>query len=110
MIINYLQRWGTDGAHYTQTIKIDKVVAEKFNNYLLKLKSEIDNNFFKNHYYSENDLKIKSLDYLWDGVNFTNLIHLELFINFYLKEIYQPPKKDKNFERILHRNTIIEVI
>lgn len=110
MIVSYRKRWGTDGTCYRQTIKINDELKEKYNLYLMGLKTAIDKEFYKRHCYSENDLKIKSLEYLQDGVNYTNLIHLDLFINFYIKEIYTPPKKDKDFERITFNNTIIEVI
>lgn len=110
IIVSYRKRWGTDGTCYRQTIKIDDNTKEKYNHYLMNKKTKIDNNFFKSHCYSGEDLKIKSLEYLENGVNFTNLIHLRLFIEFYLKELYTPPKKDRDFERITYNNTIIEVI
>ena len=111
MIINYQKRWNPEtGTCYTQTIKINNNIKEKYNKYLLDIKTDIDKKFFKNHCYSENDLKIKGINYLDNGINFTNLIHLQTFIEFYLKIIYTPPKKDKNFGRILWRNTIIEVV
>lgn len=81
-----------------------------FNKYLEEKKEEVGKRFYKNHCYSDWDLKLKSLDYLSEGINYTNLIHLQLFTEFYLKKLYIAPKKDKNFERVLYRNTILQVI
>lgn len=105
MIVNYCQCWGESGTHYTQQIKIDTKTMEKFNNYIKELKEESNKKFI----YSDYDLKILNLKPLEKGVNFTNLIHLELFTQFYIKKLYIPPKKDKDFERILNRNTVIIV-
>lgn len=112
IIVNYCKRWNPEtGTCYTQTIKIDNTTKMMFNHYLTNAKKQAEKNFIKNkHCYSENDLKIKSLNYLSSGVNYTNLIHLQLFIEFYLKALYTPPKKDRDYERILWRNTILEVI
>jgi hypothetical protein len=108
MKINYFKKWGNDGTCYTQMIKIDKWLKEYYNNYLMNLKYEIDKKYFETHCYSDNDLKIKSIDYLDNGINFTNLIHLNVF----LQVINELNKKGYNldFNRILWRNTIIEVI
>ena len=110
IIVSYRKRWGIDGTCYRQTIKINKTVKKLFNYYLQNEKKQAENNYKKNHCYSSEDMKIKSLEYLKDGINYTNLIHLQLFINFYLKALYTPPKKDRDYERIIYNNTIIEVI
>lgn len=108
MKIDYKKHFGNDSTVYTQTIKINKWLKEYYNNYLLKLKIKTDENFFKNHSYSENDLKIKSIEYLENGINYTNLIQLDIFlqvINELNKNGY-----NFNFKRLLWRNTIIIVI
>jgi hypothetical protein len=109
MIISYQKNWDNNtGTCYTQKIKIDKWIAEEFNNYLMNKKMEIDKHYFKTRLYSEYDLKIKSIDYIWRGVNYTNLIHLQVFIEL----INKLNNKGYNFntKRILDRNTIIEVV
>lgn len=108
MKISYNKRFGKDGTCYSQTIKIDKTIMEKYNNLLMNKKMEIDNNFFKTRTYSENDLKIKSLDYLCVGVNYTNLKHLDLFIELIC--LLNDKGYDLDIKRIMYRNTIIEVI
>ena len=108
MIVNYIKKWGKDGTCYSQTIKIDKWIAEEFNILLNNKKIEIDNNFLKNHCYSDNDLKIKSIDFLWQGTNYTNLIHLDIFLE--LINILNKKGYNFDFKRLLYRNTIIEVI
>lgn len=106
--VNYQKRWGNSGTCYTQTIKIDNNLAKRYNNYLEMLKAKVEVNFKKTHVYSDYDLKIKNLDYLRRGVNYTNLTQLGLFL-----ELINMINKDENqkidFKRVLWRNTIIEV-
>ena len=107
IIINYCKQWGNDGTVYTQTIKINKKMAEKFNAYIQELKQEATKKFV----FSNADMKILYyLEELKEGKNYTTLSQKDYFIAFYLKEIYEAPKKDRDFERILDRNTIFEVI
>lgn len=109
MRIDYKKKWNNEtGTCYRQTITIDKWIMEEFNKMLMNKKINIDNVFLKKHTYSEQDLKIKSLDYLKIGVNYTNLIHLRLFIEL----IFDLNNKGYNFnyKRILNRNTLIKVI
>lgn len=108
MIIDYKKHYGNDGTVYTQTIKIDKWLKEYYNNYLLKLKTEVDNNFIKTRLYSDKDLTIKSIEYLENGINCTNLIQLDIF----LQVIDELNNNGYNFDfkRILWRNTIINVL
>ena len=103
IVIDYKKHYGNDGTVYDQTVTIDKNTMEEYNHFINDLKTEIDLNFMKTHTYSENDLKIKSIDFLEKGVNFTNLIHLNLFIVF-----CQKTKRD--ITRLLYRNTIIKVV
>ena len=103
IVIDYKKRCGNNGTVYDQMATIDKNTMEEYNQFLNDLKTEIDLNFMKTHIYSENDLKIKSIDFLEKGVNFTNLIHLNLFIVF-----CQKTKRD--ITRLLYRNTIIKVV
>lgn len=108
MKIDYKKHFGNNGTVYNQTIKIDKWLKEYYNSYLLKLKTKIDENYLKNHSYSENDLKIKSVEYLENGTNYTNLIQLDVF----LQVINELNNNSYNFDfrRLLWRNTIIIVI
>lgn len=106
--VNYQKHFGNDGTCYTQNIKINDWLKEYYNNYLMKLKEQVEENYIKNHYYTEQDLKIKSINYLEKGVNYTNLIHLSVF----LQVINELNKKGYgfSFKRILWRNTTIEVV
>lgn len=111
IIINYCQAWNPEtGTHYTQQIKIDINTMVAFNNYIREKQKEIERAFKKRHTYTNEDMKIKSITPLKTGVNYTNLIYLDMFISFYIKTLYTPPKKDKTLERILDRNTLIIVI
>ena len=103
------KRHSKDGTIYDQTITIDKNFMELYNNFLLDKKIKIDNNFFKKHIYSEEDLKIKSINYLEKGSNFTNLIQLRLLLEFIIN--YNKNNNNKiDFKRIKTRNTIVKVI
>lgn len=107
MKINYQKKWGNDGTVFTQTIKIDKDMAEKFNKYIVKLKDEAVKKFIC----EEKDMKIiYYLEPLLNNVNYTTLTTLQYFVNFYLKNYIHGAKRDKDFERILYRNTIIEIV
>lgn len=107
MKVNYLKHIGNNGTIYNQTIKIDKWIMEYYNNYLNNLKIDIDKQFLEKYCYNDNDLKVKSLEYLKEGTNFTNLIHLSIF----LQVINDLNNQGYNFDfkRVLYRNTIIEV-
>lgn len=107
MKVNYQKKWGNDGTVYTQTIKIDKDMAEKFNKYVTKIKETLIGKFI----YSNEDIKILSyLETLENKMNYTTLTTLNHFHNFYLKNYIHGAKRDKDFERILYRNTIIEIV
>lgn len=107
MKVNYQKKWGNDGTVYTQTIKIDKDMAEKFNKYVIKIKETLVGKFI----YSNEDMKIMSyLETLENKINYTHLTTLQHFIEFYLKNYIHGAKRDKDFERILYRNTIIEIV
>ncbi len=103
MKVDYKKQWGKNGTVYDQTITIDKATMEKFNNYMCERKTQVDLEFTKKHTYSEWDLKIKSVDYLEKGINFTNLIHLQLFNEFCFENRI-------DLKRVLRRNTIIKVV
>lgn len=107
MKINYFKHFGNDGTVYRQTIKIDKWIMDYYNNYLNDLKTNINKQFSEKRCYTDNDLKIKYLEPLKKGINLTNLIHLDVF----LQVINDLNKQGYNFDfkRILYRNTIIEV-
>ena len=108
MIINYQKHFGNNGTCYTQHIKIDNWLKEYYNNYLMNLKQQADKNYIKNRVYSESDLNIKSIQYLEKGINYTNLLNLDIFFQV----IYELNEKgyNFNFKRILWRNTTIEVV
>lgn len=104
MKVNYFKKWGNDGTCYTQTITINKDIMFKFNNYVKKEKNKLNNKKI----YSNDEMRILYyLETLESGINYTTLTTLRQFIYFY--SIYIS-KKDKNFKRILYRNTIINVI
>ena len=110
MKINYLKKYGTDGTVYNQTITIDIETAKMFNDYIKMKKMQVEQAFKEKRTYSNEDMKILYyLEELKEGKNYTHLTTLDYFMNFYLKCIYEPPKKDKTYERILWRNTIINV-
>ena len=107
--VNYRKNWGNDGTVYTQTIKTTKEIAKKFNEYIKELKEETAKNFILH----DKDMKtLYYLEELKDGANYIGLTTLDYFKTFYIKNIYasKAPKRDLNFERILKRNTIIEVL
>jgi len=107
LTINYQKEWGNDGTVYTQTITTSKEIIKKFNEYIRKLKEETHKKFI----YNNEDMKILYyLEELKEGKNFIGLTQLGYFKGFYIKNIYNPPKRDKDIERILWRNTIIKVI
>lgn len=107
LTINYQKEWGNDGTVYSQTITTTKEIAKKFNEYIKGIKQEIAKKFV----YSNEDMKILYyLEDLKEGKNFTTLTELNYFKGFYIKNIYQPPKKDRDIARILWRNTIIKII
>ena len=105
LTINYQKQWGKDGTVYTQTIKTNKNIIELFNKYVKELKKETYKKFVLNN----SDMKILyNLKELTTSKNYINLTTLDYFKTFYVKKIYIPPKRDKDIERILYRNTIIE--
>ena len=105
--ISYQKEFGKNGVVYNQTIKISKEIKENFNKFI----REIKNNINLKKQWSNEDLKISCYtDYLQDGKNYVSLTMLDLFMKFYLKRIYEPPKKDLTYERIKNRNTIINVL
>lgn len=106
IIISYQKEYGKNGTIYNQTIKISKEIQENFNKYLKEIKNNI--NFKKQ--WSNEDLKISCYtECLQEGKNFLTLTMLDLFMKFYLKTLYTPPRKDSTYERIKWRNTIIKV-
>lgn len=108
LIISYQKESGNDGTIYNQTIKTNKKIMDLFNKYIKELKEKT----IKKFVLSNEDMKILYyLEELQEGKNFTTLTTLDYFKGFYIKNIYQPPKKDKDIERILlNRNTIIKVL
>lgn len=105
--VSYGKRWNPKtGTCYKQMITLNDKIAMEFNNFVEEEKKKVVNNFF----YSENDLKLLSIEPLEMGINFTNLIVLNWFIYFYKKFYISSVKKDKDFERITINNTILNVI
>lgn len=104
--VNYQKEFGEDGTVYTQTITTTKEIIRKFNAYVEELQEQAREHFVL----SNDDMKtLYYLDLLLKDKNFVNLTTLNHFKTFYIKEIYKPAKRDKDFERILWRNTIIKV-
>lgn len=107
LTINYKKQWGNDGTVYTQTIKTNKNIIKLFNKYVKELKEETCKKFMLNN----SDMKILyNLEELTLNKNYINLTTLDYFKTFYVRKIYIPPKRDKDIERILCRNTIIEAV
>lgn len=110
MKVSYLRNWDNSGTLYNQTITIDKETGVKFNNYVETLwkqdKEKLNKTHVQDNEMAQRDMYLKRLAL---GVNYTYLTTLDYFMKFYLHEIYEPPKKDKSYERILNRNTIIIV-
>ena len=103
--INYKKEFNIyNEKEYNQTIIVSNEIKEKYNEYIKELKeihkewADLDGTIL--HHY---------VKFLRDGKNYLTFFDLDYFKKFYLKKIYTPPKKDKNFERILNRNTIIFV-
>ena len=110
--VNYLSDWDKNGTHYNQNIKITFQLAKGFNWYVNKIKEEIEKKSKKTHITSGVDMEI--LTYLQKldlkEKNYLTLTTLNYFMTYYIKYVYQAPKRDKNYERILHRNTIISIV
>lgn len=104
--VNYQKEFGEDGTVYTQTITTTKEIIKKFNAYVEELQEKTLEHFI----YTNEDIAIlHNLELLLKDKNYTTLTTLNYFKTFYIKEIYKPAKRDKDFERILWRNTIIKV-
>lgn len=103
--IDYKKSYGNDGTVYSQTITTTKEIIKKYNEYVEKTKEAIHKNFVLSNENLKSLTYLKPLQY---NINYLHLTELNHFKRFYLKEIYQPPKKDIDFERILWRNTIIK--
>ena len=109
LTINYRKEWGNDGTVYDQTITTNIKITKQFNKYVDELKKEASKKFI----YNNTDMKILYyLEPLRIGKNYTNLTTLDYFKTFYVQKIYikNAPKRDKDIERILYRNTIIKVL
>lgn len=108
--ISYQKKWSNDGTFYNQTITIDQKTAVLFNSFVEKILDKDKEEIQKNHIITNEQAKRESyLKRLALGANYTYLTTLDYFMKFYLQTIYEPPKKDKTYERILNRNTIIFV-
>lgn len=114
MKVNYRKNYSNNGTAYNQTITINKETAEKFNKYVLYIKNKIN---YKKSWSNEDlktslYLKMLEINTHFETLNYINLTTLDCFMKFYLTWIYirKAPKRDKNYERIKWRNTIIKVI
>ena len=103
--INYKKEFANDGTVYNQTITISNEIMKMFIKFIYEKKKNISS---KSFLYDE-DLKILNVHIISNVPNYLTLTGLDLFMKFYLKYIYEPPKKDKTYERILNRNTILKV-
>ena len=110
MKVNYMKKWGTDGTVYNQTITIDFDMAFKFNQYVDKIKTQTENNIKKNRIMTDGESKIMTyLEPLNMTTNYTNLTTLQFFMMFYGTYYCKKNVKDKEFDRVLYRNTIFEI-
>ena len=93
--VDYKKHFSKDGTVYTQTITRSKELADRFNAYRERELDEIKKHFL----YTNDDLK--ALAYLEElntsAPTFATLTTLEHFKNFYIKNIYTPPKKDRQY-------------
>ena len=107
IIVSYQKEYGKDGTCYTQKIKTTKEIIKKFNSYVEEIRENLNEKFVL----SNEDFKtLLYLDLLLNDKNYIKLTTLDYFMKFYLKELYEPPKKDLDYERIKNRNTIIQAI
>lgn len=107
LTIDYKRNFGEDGTIYTQTITTTTEIIKKYNIFIEKVKEKIHKKF------TFDDKDLKALTYLKtlssNDINYLHLTELDYFKTFYVKEIYQAPNRDIDFERILKRNTIIKI-
>ncbi len=110
IIINYQKHFGETGTCYNQTIKINQKIAKQFNQYIREKRNKISGKILM----TSEELGILryagEIDTRKNSITFLSLTMLDLFMKFYLHNIYEPPKRDKTYERILWRNSIIKVI
>lgn len=122
--INYVKKWANDGTCYNQTIKIDRSMYNNFREYIKKLKNRKDKSRWLDSLESINSYEQNKIDNLYveieksifDNYNvyFMTLTELNCFTHFWKHEFCKTPTKtpenDYFFNRLLWRNTCIEII
>lgn len=98
IIVSYQHVWDKNGTSYNQTVKLNKKLAEKVNEKLVKAKTE------QNHVTLTSKTNSVFIHEIFEGMNYTTLTTLTIIK-------YELEKLDVNTKRILtNRNTIFEVL
>ena len=97
IIVSYQQNWNENGASYNQTVKLNRKLAEKVNEKLVKAKTD------KNHVTLTSKTNAIFIHEIFEGVNFTKLTTMAIIK-------YELEKLGIDTKRILaDRNTILVV-
>ena len=95
IIVSYQQNWHENGASYNQTIKLNRKLAEKVNEKLVKAKTD------QNHVALTSKTNAIFIHEIFEGVNFTKLTTMAIIK-------YELEKLGIDTKRILaDRNTIL---
>ena len=95
IIVSYQQNWNENGAYYNQTIKLNRKLAEKVNEKLVKAKTD------QNHVALTSKTNAIFIHEIFEGVNFTKLTTMAIIK-------YELEKLGIDTKRILaDRNTIL---
>lgn len=98
IIVSYQHEWDKNGTSYNQTVKLNKKLAEKINEKLVKAKTE------QSHITLTSKTNAIFIHEIFGGVNFTKLTTMAIIK-------YELEKLGVNTKRILtDRNTIVEVL
>lgn len=103
--VSYQKEFGNNGTVFTQKIKVNRDVVDRFNKYVNQVKNKINDKYKKEHSIDYQHLKILTyLDELYKDYNYLSLTQLHFFM--YFMSYYE----HKDIKRIKDRNTIIEII
>ena len=98
IIVSYQHDWDKNGTSYKQTVKLNKKLAEKVNEKLVKAKNE------QNHVTLTSKTNAVFIHEIFGGVNYTRLTTMAIIK-------YELEKLGVDTKRILtDRNTIVEVL